>query len=207
MHNVFYLLCFFSTWHVETHIILSLPFHFKIHHGDTWLRHADITRLSIGLLFWWQLFQWKEDRLQNSIEVYGIVPGSHYNSSIGNDKSNKGRKAENPNAMGAESSPTKTDEFPGFRTMDLPRDELMYRRRPPQTPLPTVSLGRLQRMAPLPLQINADSGSESSDTPSSSSSDSTTAAIAQSSFDLHGKDPIPLLTPLVKISNLPNSNG
>lgn len=96
-------------------------------------------------------------------------------------------------------------DFHGFQTC-IHKDELEYRK----------PLSRLQRRAPCPLQIkptafvekhsepqaNAESSSSSS---SSLPSRPTMAAPSFNSF-YHGKDPIPLLSPLVSPSLLQPAN-
>ncbi|OWM75872.1 uncharacterized protein LOC116212245 [Punica granatum] len=86
-------------------------------------------------------------------------------------------------------------EFPGFRTYLLHRDEHTCRRLPPT---PT----RLQRRAPCPLNLNNGSnhnlGCFSIDSSASSSLTSSGSGANEASASFYaGKDPIPLLSPLV----------
>ncbi|MED6146709.1 hypothetical protein PIB30_037041 [Stylosanthes scabra] len=91
-------------------------------------------------------------------------------------------------------SSSMVDQFPGFQIYSH-REELEYR-----------CMSRLQKRAPCPLQIkpsnynnNLPSIAASNSAASSSSSSSSSASASFSSF-FTGKDPIPLLSPLVVLA-------
>lgn len=81
------------------------------------------------------------------------------------------------------------DEFPGFQTCSIPKDEFAIVKR---------SLSRLQRRAPRPIQLKPSSSSNSNslDYKGALLNKPIDSSAYYSSY-CHSKDPIPLLSPLV----------
>lgn len=84
------------------------------------------------------------------------------------------------------------NEFPGFQTFIIPKDEFAIVKRP---------LSRLQRRAPRPLQLNPTSKTNNSldykGALLNKLMDSSESSSTSYSSCYHSKDPIPLLSPLV----------